>query len=298
MFLAVSLLAASVIAAPPVPRVDAVQIVVRDLGAERRFYTSAFDFTDAGGHAIPHGRVVRLRLGNERLDLVRYERAGEPIAASARSNDRAFQHIAIIVSDMSRAWRRIANAGIRHVSVAPQVLPAWNPAAGGIAAVYFRDPEGHPLEMLHFPAGKGAPEWHAAAPLFLGIDHTAISVADTAASTRFYERLGFVVRGHSNNYGIEQERLSGVPGAHVRITAVRFPQAPGVEFLHYVSPASQQPSEHVRPFDLLATRTIVVEPSAAATCRRFAGAIVRVDGCLVRDPDGHYVDVRSAAASR
>jgi catechol 2,3-dioxygenase-like lactoylglutathione lyase family enzyme len=277
-----------------VPRVDAIDIVVRDIVAERRFYVRGFGFAPVGSRTIPGGRIERLALGNERLELVRFDRAGAPIPRDARSNDRAFQHVAIIVSDMRRAWERVERAGIEPVSAAPQVLPAWNPNAGGIAAVYFRDPEGHPLELLHFPAGKGAPQWHATAPLFLGIDHTALAVADTAASTRFYEALGFAVRGHSNNYGIEQERLSGVRGAHVSITALRFAQAPGVEFLHYVRPQLSQAPESARPFDLIATRTVVVEVAAAAACRRFTGAMLRPGGCLLRDPDGHFVEVRSS----
>jgi catechol 2,3-dioxygenase-like lactoylglutathione lyase family enzyme len=293
MLLAIFMFSAAVQSATALPRVDAVAIVVRDIGAERRFYTRAFGFTDVGSRSLPGVRIDRLALGHERLELVRYDRAGKPIPRGAHSNDRDFQHVAIIVSDMQRAWERVASAGIEPVSRAPQVLPTSNPAAGGIAAVYFRDPEGHPLELLHFPPGKGAPQWHATAPLFLGIDHTAIAVADSAASTRFYEALGFAVRGHSDNYGIEQARLSGVPGAHVHIEALRFGGAPGVEFLEYVQPASHQPKEDARPFDAIATRTVVIEPSATAACGRFAGAIPEPGGCLLRDPDGHYVEVRS-----
>lgn len=275
------------------PRVDSVEIVVRDLGAERRFYVQALGFKAVGSHRIAGGEVERLSIGEERLELVQYDRAGAPIPAGARSSDRNFQHIAIIVSDMQRAWERVAHFKIRKVSPAPQVLPQWNPNAGGIAAVYFRDPEGHPLELLHFPPGKGAPEWHATAPLFLGIDHTAIAVADTAASTRFYEALGLSVRGHSDNYGIEQQRLSGVPGAHVQITAVRFAGAPGVEFLHYVHPAIAQSRENAAPFDLVATRTVLIEPAAAALCASFPSAQAREGGCILRDPDGHFVEIRS-----
>jgi len=293
MLLATTALIAALQTSSAVPRVDSVELVVSDGEAERRFYTQAFGFTDLGSHRIVGGRVERLALGEQRLDLVRFDKPGAPIPRSARSSDRDFQHIAIIVSDMQRAWTRVERFNIRHVSAAPQVLPQWNPNAGGIAAVYFRDPEGHPLELLHFPPGKGAPQWHAAAPLFLGIDHTAIAVADTAASTRFYQALGLTVRGRSDNYGIEQARLSGVPGAHVLITAVRFAQAPGIEFLHYVRPASSQQRESALPHDLAATRTELVEPRALALCERFAQAQRLPGGCLLRDPDGHLVEVRS-----
>jgi catechol 2,3-dioxygenase-like lactoylglutathione lyase family enzyme len=280
-------------ATPEPPHVAAVEIVVRDLDAERRFYTQALAFRDLGGEPVAGGRVEHLALGHERFDMVRYDVDGRVIPATARSTDRNFQHIAIIVSNMDAAWRRVEGFGIRKVSSAPQVLPAWNPAAGGIAAVYFRDPEGHPLELLHFPDGKGAPQWHARSPLFLGIDHTAIAVADTPASTRFYEAIGLTVRGHSNNYGIEQERLSGIPGAHVQITAVRFDSAPGVEFLHYVAPALSQPRETASPYDLVATRTVIVVPNAGSLCTAFGPFLLEAAGCVVRDPDGHFVELRS-----
>ncbi len=284
-------LIATLAPAAPVPRIDAIAIVVRDLDGESRFYTQALAFRRLSSAAITGGRVVRLALGDQRLDLVHYDRAGTAISPGARSDDRTFQHIAIIVSDMPRSWAHVERFGIRKVSPAPQILPRSNPAAGGIAAVYFRDPEGHPLELLHFPAGKGAPQWHAAAPLFLGIDHTAIAVDDVQASTRFYAQLGLVVRGHSDNFGIEQAQLSGVPGAHVAITAVRFAGAPGVEFLHYVTPVRPQPAETARPYDLIATRTQVLEPNASALCAAFVAAVREPRGCLVRDPDGHLVEI-------
>ena len=44
---------------------------------------------------------------------------------------------------------------------APQLLPKTIPNAAGIRAFYFRDPDGHPLEMLQFPPDKGDPKWHA-----------------------------------------------------------------------------------------------------------------------------------------
>jgi catechol 2,3-dioxygenase-like lactoylglutathione lyase family enzyme len=288
-------LIATIAVAAPVPRVDAVEIVVNDLDAERRFYTQALGFTSVARRPVPGGELERLALGDERLDLVRYDRPGAAISSSARSDDRAFQHIAIIVSDMTSAWSAVVRFPIRRVSVAPQVLPRWNPTAGGIIAVYFRDPEGHPLELLQFPAGKGASKWHAAAPLFLGIDHSAISVADPAASRRFYVRLGLSVRGNSDNYGIEQERLSAVRGAHVEITAVRFGQAPGVEFLHYVEPARRQQRESARANDLEATRTIFIERRAAALCAGLTDVRRTSTGCLARDPDGHLIEIRSAS---
>ena len=44
------------------------------------------------------------------------------------------------------------------------------------------------------------------------------------------------VAGESDNYGIEQEHLNNVFGAHLRITALRSPSGIGVEFLEYLAP--------------------------------------------------------------
>ena len=285
------LLSTGVQAEPSKLGVESVAFVVAHLDAERRFYARALNFKDLGAHQIAGGQVAELALGTERIQLVAYDAHGLPIPSSARSTDRDFQHIAIIVSDMQRAWHHVDRFDIHKVSAAPQVLPKWNPAAGGIAAVYFRDPEGHPLELLHFPAGKGEAKWHATSPLFLGIDHTAIGVADTAASTRFYTALGFQVRGHSDNYGIEQQRLSGVAGAHVMITAVRFEHAPGVEFLHYIDPVRPQPRESARLFDIVATRTRLIEPNAVTLCSSLEVVAPLRLGCIVRDPDGHLIEI-------
>jgi catechol 2,3-dioxygenase-like lactoylglutathione lyase family enzyme len=279
-------------AQPESAHVDSVEIVVRDLPAERRFYEHALHFSDEGERPVAGGKSERLTLGGQHVDLIVYDRAGQSISADARSNDRDFQHVAVIVSDMNRAWAWVQRFPIHSVSAGPQLLPRWNPNAGGIAAVYFRDPEGHPLELLHFPPDKGAAQWHAASPLFLGIDHTAIAVTNSTVSTRFYEALGLTVKGHSNNYGIEQERLSGVKGAHVAITAVRFESAPGVEFLQYLNPPAPQPPEREAVYDLGATRTLIITPKSASLCASLHPIVQMYGNCIVRDPDGHLVEIR------
>src|SRR5262249_18461341 len=142
--------------------------------------------------------VVRMVLHGDTIELTEYlAPRGRPIPVDSRSNDRWFQHVAIIVSDMDRAYAWLRKHKVEHASPGPQLLPAWNPNAGGIEAFYFKDPDGHVLEVLHFPHGKGDPRWRRPSDdLFLGIDHTAIVVADTAASLAFYrDLLGMRVAG-------------------------------------------------------------------------------------------------------
>jgi len=102
-------------------------------------------------------RIMRLRLGGEFIELTEYlAPKGRPIPVDSRSNDRWFQHIAIIVSDMARAYDWLRKHKVQHASTGPQRLPEWNKNAAGIQAFYFKDPDGHSLEILQFPDGKTA----------------------------------------------------------------------------------------------------------------------------------------------
>jgi catechol 2,3-dioxygenase-like lactoylglutathione lyase family enzyme len=255
--------------------------------------------------------VVGLRLGDERLELVEFVAPrGRPAPADARSNDRWFQHVAIVVRDMDAAYAKLRAARVEHASTGPQRLPDWNPDAGGIEAFYFKDPDGHPLELIRFPPGKGDPRWHRPGDaLFLGIDHTAIVVADTEASLRFYhDVLGLRVAGESENHGTEQEHLNNVFGARLRITALRAGSGPGIELLEYLAPRDGRPyPADAKASDLLHWHTRLLTSDLAAAERDLRGARARLvspasvtlpDGklgyrksFLVRDPDGHAMQL-------
>jgi catechol 2,3-dioxygenase-like lactoylglutathione lyase family enzyme len=301
-----------------------VGLTVSDMQRSVDFYTNVLDFTketddELAGEAIEelHGvfgariRVVRLRLGEERLQLTEYlAPRGRPAPADARSNDRWFQHVAIIVSDMDRAYARLRRFNVRHASTSPQTLPKTIRGAAGIRAFYFRDPDGHPLEILQFPPDKGDARWHrASGRLFLGIDHTAIVVDDTETSLAFYrDVLGFRVAGESLNFGTEQEHLNNVRGARLRITGLRATAGPGVEFLEYLAPTDGRPfPADEQANDLVHWQTTIRVPSAAAAAgavRRGRFRLVSPDpvtlpdtslgfrrGLRVRDPDGHVVQL-------
>jgi catechol 2,3-dioxygenase-like lactoylglutathione lyase family enzyme len=310
--------------APVVARVDSICLTVADLERSIDFYTRVLSFEkiseyESDGEAIEHlsgvfgahTRVARLRLGDEVLELTEYlSPQGRPAPVDARSNDRWFQHVAIIVSDMSSAYETLRRHKVRHVSPSPQRLPDWNKNAGGIQAFYFRDPDGHPLEILSFPPGKGNPRWHRSCDkLFLGIDHTAIVISDTEASLKFYrDVLGFELAGESENFGPEQERLNSVFGARLRISSLRAAAGPSIEFLEYLAPRDGRPYPlDEKPNDLIHWHTRLAGGDAARAARalRQAGAafispdVVQLldtragyrKSVLARDPDGHAIEI-------
>src|SRR6476661_1136646 len=197
---------------PLIDGVDAIGITVSDMDRALEFYSKVLTFekvsdTEVAGENYEHlqgvfglrMRVVRMRLGEESIELTEYlVPKGRPIPIDSRSNDRWFQHIAIITSDMDKAYAWLRQNKVEHASTGPQRLPDWNKNAAGIKAFYFRDPDKHWLEILQFPAGKGDQKWQKKDKLFLGIDHTAIVVSDTEASLKFYrDALGLHIAGTS-----------------------------------------------------------------------------------------------------
>jgi catechol 2,3-dioxygenase-like lactoylglutathione lyase family enzyme len=303
-------------AAPPVVvSVDSIGITVNDLDRAVAFYSDVLGFEQVAESEVTgekyerlYGvfglrlRTATLRLGQERIELMEFlAPRGRPIPADSKSNDGWFQHVAIIVSDMDAAYRRLREHHVQHASSGPQLLPQWNPNAGGIEAFYFRDPDGNHLEVLHFPAGKGDPKWQRRGQLFLGIDHTAIVVADTDASLSFYrDALGMTIAGASENYGVDHDHLNNVFGARLLITALPAAHGPGVELLEYLAPRTGRPmpadTQSNDDWHWQVNVTAAIDAGDQAIRRghfRYVspGPVVLGDltGLLIRDVDGHAV---------
>jgi catechol 2,3-dioxygenase-like lactoylglutathione lyase family enzyme len=267
-------------------------LTAADAARLAQFYIAAFD---ARAVSIDHqtgtifegrmgvsGGALRhtLALGRESLELVQFETQGLHYPQGLSAEDTAFQHFAMVVPDMKVALARL------------RTLPGWTPLsvdgpehlphrAGGVTAFKFRDPEGHPLELLEFPPHAIPPHWQTppGGSIVLGIDHSALSVSDTATSIAFYRRLGFEVSGRSLNHGEAQAKLDAMTDPHVEVTALSLEvAAPHLELLCYRS--------HRNP-----TRPITADNDVAAT--RVALAIHRsphdtgAAPARLTDPDGH-----------
>lgn len=276
-------------------RILRVSRVVADLDRAEAFYRDGLGFRRIGrgpgdpalagllGIAGVSSEHVVMRLGAEEIALVRFDPPGAPYPPDSRSDDLWFQHLAVVVDDMEAAFRHLEKQAPRPISThGPERLPPGN---GSVSAFKFHDPDGHPLELLHFPPGQGRPAWQERARTepgpFLGIDHSALAVAATARSLRFYRRLGFRVAARSLNDSEAQSRLDGVPGARVRVTGLRprSAEGAGLELLAYAPPG--------RPATATAANAAVTDWVtllwSGAPLPDGRGAMVR------RDPDGHIM---------
>ena len=307
-----------------VNKVAAIGITVKDMNRAEKFYEEVLGFKkiadqEYSGAAYEklegifglHSRVVKLQLGEEFIELTDYLTAGgRSIPEDQKSNDLFFQHIAIVVSDMDKAFVQLKKYNVEFVSTAPQTLPITNVAAAGIKAFYFHDADNHNLELIWFPKGKGNPKWqNSSNKIFLGIDHTAIGVSNTENSQKFYmDILGIERKGDSWNFGTEQEHLNNVEGASLHITGFRAAEGPGVEFLQYLKPGpgKMYPAD-TRADDIWFWQTTLFTNDAASLYKKLKALNyafvskelvlnnengVNTKSFIVKDPDGHAMLIK------
>ena len=280
-------------AGAPLTAIGGFHLVTADLPRIRRFYQEMLGFAaDGPEQAIARdeldllglhgaGRRQALRLGEQVVVIDRYETIGRAYPEHGDAASLWFQHLALVVADMAEAYRRLV-AATPITEGGPQHLPA---PSGGVLAFKFRDPDGHPLELLQFPAGSRPAAWQgkfaATRQIGLGIDHSAISVSDADANTRFYRSLGLEPGVRTLNQGLEQQRLDRLAGVEVSVVPMQPPSGtPHLELLGYRVPRGAA-GPPLQANDVAATR-IVWHGARAA---------------LLRDPDGHIHQIVSSTGA-
>jgi catechol 2,3-dioxygenase-like lactoylglutathione lyase family enzyme len=300
-----------------VQRIRAISLSVSDVERVQHFYIQALGFQWVSDITVSQSedrlgvfdnpiRIVTLKLGDEHIKLMQSLIVqGEPIPDDSRSHDLWFQHLAIAVSDMDRAYAHLQPFLTESISPTPQTIPPSNQAAAEIRAFKFKDPDQHPLELIWFPPEKGQEKWHQKSErLFLGIDHSAIAIADTDQSLQFYHNLlGMQIDGGSLNEGETQAHLDGLPKAKVRVTALRPAQGGlGIELLDYLMPEDARPiplqwssgniAYYQVEFIVKNLEQIMAQlqrqgvPFSTQWAQLRSGQPFR-QGCLIKDPNGH-----------
>lgn len=303
-----------------VKAVGAIGITVKDMNTSVKFYSEVLGFNKISDEEFTgedyeklegvfglNIRVVRMQLGDEQIELTDYlTSGGRSIPEDAQSNDLYFQHIAIVVSDMDKAYGHLHKYMVMHVSTTPQTIPASNITAAGIRAFYFHDPDMHNLELIYFPKGKGQPKWqNTNGKIFLGIDHTAIGISSTEKSLHFYQDLlGIQRKGESWNMGMEQAHLNNVENASLHITGLRAERGAGIEFLQYIQPGVGKPyPADSKANDIWHWQTTLLVDDAESLYNKLREANYKfvskelvhlqtkdgkhIKAFVVRDPDGH-----------
>jgi catechol 2,3-dioxygenase-like lactoylglutathione lyase family enzyme len=248
---------------------------IRHLESAAAFYQQACGFQPSGPVredplladliAVKRVRILRMRLGAQELELSECFPKGATYADHTGANDPGFQHIAIVTTDIATACARVMRLGAKAISTnGPVHLPV---SSGGVVAFKFRDPDGHPLEFLQFPAVAGKP--------LEGFDHSAICVSDVEASMAFYAALGVLLRKRQVNEGPEQDALDGLKKVSVDVLALQAAQpTPHLELLCYRRPKAGSAAPY-SPGDICADRLVFGIPNGGLK--------------LLRDPDGHVI---------
>ncbi|NYT77204.1 VOC family protein [Alcaligenaceae bacterium] len=246
-------------------------------------------------------RSARLSLGAQKIALSEFPSA-TPYPTGATSADLWFQHCAIVVDDMGAAYARWLGygGGVAISRDGPQHLP---PTSGSVTAFKFRDPDGHPLELISFPSeGENSIRPPQGNDVALGIDHTAISVSNTDRSIAFYQRLGFEISSRGVNRGPEQQCLDDLAEVEVDVIALRPAnvQTPHLELLGYRIPQGRKcPNPGV--CDISADRMVLQTQNLSNlldTLRHAHVAHITTEStgvtpstlvALLSDPDGHWL---------
>lgn len=269
---------------PTALRLDRVGLNVGSLQATAAFYVDALGFEVTSQRALDPIlarllgvralRSVILQRGRQQIELTASDPPGAPYPTIRHSDDLLFQHCALVTNDIYSAHDQLARHRYAPITRdGPQALPR------GIVAFKFRDPDGHPLELIQFPR----PDLRTAD----GIDHSAISVTDADASIRFYrDRLGLTEQARQINTGPAQEALDDIDNVEVKvISVVPICPAPHVELLSYRRVSSPNIGK-LRPSAIAASRLVFATTAFGHDER----AAVLADGMhvlLIHDPDGH-----------
>ena len=298
----------------PITRIIRISRNVVQLDRSTAFYQDRLGFLPIGpafimeralaaelGFGARDINVQRLRLGEEELELVEAGPNARPYTSPNTSADLEFQHLAVRCMDIDIAFTRLYRED--SVSVLPTTISRGSdggPApirlpdgSGGVTAFKFRDPDGHPLELLQ-PAG----DENARSTVRAGVDHTAISVSSAPSSIAFYaDSLGLTMNAYQTNSGSEQGLLDALENPIVDVVSLQTTSesSPHLELLAYRRPIAAQSPTGASATDIVSDRIVVrcSDLSRLASNLGMPSRHIRPTSegpiLLFQGPDGHYL---------
>jgi len=107
--------------------------------------------------------------------------------------------------------------------------------------------------------------------------------------------VGSEVLEHAQRSAELCEAIDNIASNHLsRVSGtLRLSAPPGVELLQYLSPLRRQARPSLSWHDIAATRTLVREPQVLSLCAALRGSPASGGDCVLRDPDGHIVELTS-----
>ncbi len=315
--------ASPLFAKPQIKDIDALGMTVHDLNLSIRFYTQVLGFSQVAETEVygeeyenlvgvfdARMRVATLQMGDQLLDLVEFlTPRGRPIPLTSRTNDHWYQHIAIVTTDIEKAYQTLRKHDVQHISNAPQRLPMMDSEEGEVKAFYFEDPDGHPLVLMEYLDEKEKEQWYQESdlPLFVGISHTGFVVSDTDESLKFYrDTLGFRIEGEDVLSGKEVDHLAGVRGSKIKRTKLVAPEwGIPLYLLEFVEPKEEGREVPIdtkandmwhwqiqaEVYDIKELEELIAKRGykiASEAVSNFENSFIGVEKAfMARDPDGH-----------
>src|SRR5215212_2240034 len=127
-----------------VQRVKMIGFTVADIDREANFFVNVLQFEKVSEFGVvgneydkmqgvfnTNMRIAHLKLGEQIIELTQHisPPTGRPIPVPSYSNDKWFQHIAIVVTETDAAYRILQESNVRQISAYPITIPQSN--AGG-----------------------------------------------------------------------------------------------------------------------------------------------------------------------
>jgi catechol 2,3-dioxygenase-like lactoylglutathione lyase family enzyme len=141
-------------------------VVVKNMENMIAFYRDTFGFkvlldtqvsgketNDIVNFPVERERIVLMERNQMQIEFLEYRPLGRGYPADYKSNDLFGVHLAFQTDDMERDYAMLKTKGVEIISNGGfQTIPPDHPLFAGTKVLYFRDPEGHPLELMQMPS--------------------------------------------------------------------------------------------------------------------------------------------------